>query len=254
MVLRFVSWNVNGIRAATRNGLADFIGKNDFDALFLQEVKAEGTQIPEEIHHLGYHLDVYSAERRGYSGTMSMFRDKSLSVTNGMGDRTFDAEARVQVLDYEQFYLLNTYFPNSQRGLARLDFKIDFDEKFLAFCEKLRKEKPIVVCGDFNVAHEDIDIARPDDNRKNAGFTQEERDWMTRFLSEGYLDTFRMFNGDGENYTWWSYRFNARERNIGWRIDYFVVSEELRNNVKNAGIIPEAVGSDHAPVFLELEF
>lgn len=254
MKFKFISWNVNGIRAASRNGLIEFVQDNNFDGLFLQEVKAERKQIPEEFHHFGYNFEVFSSRKKGYSGTMSMFREKSVSVKNGIGMESFDAEARVQVLDYGKFYLLNTYFPNSQRELTRLDFKIDFDEKLLQFCQKLRDEKPVVICGDFNVAHEDIDIARPNDNRKNAGFTQEERDWMTKFLDSGYIDSFRLLNKEGDNYTWWSYRFNARARNIGWRIDYFIVSEELEKNVKNAGIMTEAVGSDHAPIFIELEF
>lgn len=253
MAHKFASWNVNGIRAASNNGLVEFLEKYDFDAVLLQEIKADKKQIPEALHHYGYFVEVFSSKKKGYSGTMSMFKEKSVSVRNGMGERDFDAEGRVQVLDYRDFYLLNTYFPNSQRGLTRLDYKIEFDKKFLRFCENLRKEKPLVICGDFNVAHEDIDIARPNDNRKNAGFTQEERDWMTKFISMGYVDTFRMFRSEGEHYTWWTYRFNARERNIGWRIDYFIVSEELKNKVKNAGIMSEVTGSDHAPVFLELD-
>lgn len=253
MTFKFVSWNINGIRAAARNGLVDFAANSDYDALFLQEVKAERKQVPEELHHMGYYLEVFSSEKKGYSGTMAMFREKSVSVKNGMGELDYDAEARVQVIDYGKFYLLNTYFPNSQRGLSRLGFKLDFNEKFLEFCQDLRKEKPLVICGDFNVAHQDIDIARPNDNRKNAGFTQEERDWMTKFLSKGYIDSFRMFNDKGENYTWWSYRFNARERNIGWRIDYFIVSDELKDNVKNAGIMAKTAGSDHAPIFIEID-
>ncbi len=253
MAYRFASWNVNGIRAASRNGLVDFVENNDFDAILLQEVKAERKQIPEEFHHYGYYVEVFPSEKKGYSGTMSMFRDKSVKIRNGMGNSDFDSEGRVQVLEYGGFYLINTYFPNSQRGLTRLDYKIDFNEKFLRFSESLRREKPVIICGDFNVAHEEIDIARPNDNRKNAGFTQEERQWMTKLISTGYVDTFRMFNTEGEQYTWWTYRFNARERNIGWRIDYFIVSEELKKNVKNAGIMSGVPGSDHAPVFLELD-
>ncbi|AKA48456.1 exodeoxyribonuclease III [uncultured archaeon] len=253
MSVRFASWNVNGIRAASKNGLVEFIEKYEFDAIMLQEIKADKKQVPEELHHYGYYVEVFPSRKKGYSGTMCMFKDKAVSVKNGIGDRDFDSEGRVQVLEYDGYFLVNSYFPNSQRGLTRLGYKLQFNDLFLEFCDDLRKEKPVIICGDFNVAHEDRDIARPNDNRKNAGFTEEERTWMTKFLDSGYLDTFRMFSDEGGQYTWWTYRFNARERNIGWRIDYFIVSEELKNKVKGAGILQEVSGSDHAPVFMELE-
>ncbi len=252
MPMKLASWNINGIRAASSRGLVDFIRSSDFDLILLQEIKAEEDQIPAEVLDSGYQVDVLPAERKGYSGVMALFRENPVSIHYGIGDRTTDSEGRVQRLEYKDFYLVNTYFPNSQRGLARLDYKIEFDNMFLDMCQQLRKEKPVIVCGDFNVAHHEIDIARPKDNVKNAGFTQQERDWMTRFLEAGYVDTFRMFNSDGGNYTWWTYRFNARSRNIGWRIDYFVVSSELKEKVKSAGILQDVQGSDHVPVTLEL--
>lgn len=254
MPVRLSSWNVNGIRAAYDKGLRDFIVSEDFDIVLIQEIKAEKNQIPEGLCEAGYGKDVHSAVKKGYSGVMAFYKEEPVSISHGIGHKTADSEGRVQVLEYRDFFLVNTYFPNSQRGLSRLDYKLDFDNEFLKFCEDLRRKKGVIVCGDFNVAHEDLDIARPNDNRNNAGFTQQERDWMTQFLDAGYIDTFRMFDKDGGNYTWWTYRFNARSRNIGWRMDYFVVSEELRNNVKSAGILSEVFGSDHAPVYLDLEF
>lgn len=253
MTMRLVSWNVNGIRAASRNGLIGFVEKNDFDVIMLQEIKAEGDQIPEELLQKNYSMKAFPAERKGYSGVLSMFRKEPVSIRNGMGSKKYDSEGRVQVLEYESAFMINAYFPNSQRGLTRLEDKLEFNRLFLDFCEGLRKEKPVIVCGDFNVAHEEIDIARPKDNRRNAGFTDEERSWMTDFLSDGYKDTFRMFNSEGGKYSWWTYRFNARERNVGWRIDYFIVSDELESKVVSAGILDEVMGSDHAPVFLEID-
>lgn len=253
MTIKLASWNVNGIRAASRKGLVKFVEENDFDIIMLQEIKAEGAQIPEELHHRGYYVSTFPARRKGYSGVMSMYKTKPLSIKNGIGASKFDDEGRVQVLEYETVYILNTYFPNSQRGLTRLGEKLEFNSLFLEFCERLRKDKPLIICGDFNVAHLEIDIARPKDNRKNAGFTDEERNWMTEFLSKGYRDTFRIFNSEGGNYSWWTYRFNARERNVGWRIDYFLVSEEISGKLKGAGILPDVKGSDHAPVYIEVD-
>lgn len=253
MAIKLASWNVNGIRAAVRNGLDTFVKNSDFDVLLLQEIKADESQIPEELENTGYGKSVFPAVRKGYSGVMALFKKEPVSVRNGMGEEGADSEGRTQILEYPEFFLLNTYFPNSQHGLTRLDYKIEFDEYFQEFCQNLRNEKPLVICGDFNVAHKEIDIARPKDNMNNAGFTDQERSWMTNFLEKGYLDTFRLFNEDGGHYTWWTYRFKARERNIGWRIDYFIVSEELRDKVSGAGIMSDVVGSDHAPIFIELD-
>lgn len=254
MELSLISWNVNGIRAATKNGFLDFLKSESSDIIALQEIKADNLQIPEELHHLGYYLNVYPAEKKGYSGTLVMSKEKPISVAKGIGSESYDAEGRVITLEFDKFYFVNAYFPNSQHGLTRLDFKIDFDRSFMEYCETLRKKKPLVICGDFNVAHTEIDIARPKDNEQNAGFTKEEREWMTEFLSNGYIDTFRKFTSEGGHYSWWSYRFNARQKNIGWRIDYFVTSNELDKNVKNSEILEEVKGSDHAPIKLGLSF
>lgn len=242
------------MRAAYRNGFLPVIENGEYDAVLLQEVKAERDQIPEEIRHMGYMIDLFPAERRGYSGTMSLLRKKKGEVRYGTGNRIADSEGRVQSIDFTDFYLVNAYFPNSQRELTRLDVKTEFNEMMHRYCNTLRKEKPVVICGDFNVAHTDIDIARPEDNRNNAGFTTTEREWMSSFLDDGYIDTFRLFCSEGGHYSWWSYRTGVRSRNIGWRIDYFIISDELKGNVKSAGIIEDALGSDHAPVTLELEF
>src|SRR5579875_342225 len=246
----FLSWNVNGLRSAMNKGLLEVVRSAEYDAVLLQEIKTDA--VPLELTALGYECYIYPASRRGYSGTLSLAKTKPLSVSMGIGVREFDEEGRVITLEYPDFYLVNTYFPNAQRGLTRLEYKLKFNGKFEEYAQSLRRKKPLVVCGDFNVAHTELDIARPKDNVNNAGFTKEERDWMTHFLSLGYLDTFRLFVKEGGHYTWWTYRFNAREKNIGWRIYYFVVSEELRSRVVKAGILESVRGSDHAPVFLEL--
>lgn len=252
--MKLMSWNINGIRAAYRNGFLKTLKEADCDVVLLQEVKAEKTQIPEEIHHTGYGMDVFSADKKGYSGTMALFRTKPLSISKGTGHALSDSEGRVQTLEYEDFYLVNTYFPNSQHGLARLGYKLEFDSMIHEYCNSLRKTKPVVMCGDFNVAHTEIDIARPDENRNNPGFTDQERDWMTSFLGDSYVDTYRVFQNSGGHYSWWSYRMNARDRNIGWRIDYFIISDGLKGNLSSADILEGEPGSDHAPVTLELDF
>ncbi len=249
-----VSWNVNGLRSAIKNGFISFVKELDNDIICLQEIKADEGSIPEELKDLGYTLYVNSAEKKGYSGTLALLKEKPISVKKGLQNKKFDGEGRVQTIEFEEFWLLNTYFPNAQRGLTRLEYKLEFDSEFAKWSEKLRKSKPVVICGDMNVAHEEIDIARPKDNHHNAGFTDEERKWMTDFLAQGYIDTFRMFNKNPGNYTWWSYMFNAREKNIGWRIDYFFVSKELDKKVKDARILSNYTGSDHAPITLKLSF
>ncbi len=250
---RLMSWNVNGIRAAYRNGFLGAFGEKQYDAVLMQEVKAESSQIPEEIRRLGYWLSVYPAARKGYSGTMALLKDEPQGITAGTGHGAADSEGRIQTIDLGKFYLVNAYFPNSQRELTRLDFKLEFDRMIHEHCNGLRESKPVVICGDFNVAHTELDIARPDENRNNAGFTDRERKWMSSFLDDGYTDTFRMFHEGNGHYSWWSYRKGVRERNIGWRIDYFIVSEELEHRVKSAGILSAARGSDHAPVVLVLD-
>ncbi len=251
MSIRLVSWNVNGLRAALKKGLVNFIKEDGAECYCFQEIKTK--EVPLELQMLGYNVYANPAVREGYSGTLALCKTEPLSVLSGMGAKEFDDEGRVQVLEFKDYFLINSYFPNSQHGLTRLEYKLKFDNEFTTFAENLRKIKPLIICGDFNVAHEEIDIARPKDNVNNAGFTPQEREWMTKFLARGYVDTFRHFVKEGGHYSWWSYRFNARQKNIGWRIDYFIVSTELLPRLKAAGILEAIEGSDHAPVFLELE-
>lgn len=245
--MKIVAWNVNGIRSALNKGLLDLVNSRKYDVIMLQEVKSDSVPLGFDESYTAY-LNP-SKKRKGYSGTLTLTRVKPLSVSYGMGDSRFDDEGRVIAAEFERYFAVNAYFPNSQHGLTRLDYKLEFNSVFERFLQKLGK--PVVVGGDFNVAHEEIDIARPKDNENNAGFTRQEREWMTHFLSLGYVDTFRMFMKEGGHYTWWTYRFNARERNIGWRIDYIIVSEGLK--VKEAGIIYDVRGSDHAPVYAEID-
>ncbi|BAB59187.1 exodeoxyribonuclease [Thermoplasma volcanium GSS1] len=246
---KFLSWNVNGLRAVIKSGGLDLIRNGDYFAIAMQETKVDVKSVPEEMYHLGYHVYNNPAKRKGYSGTMTLSREKPIDVSYGFESE----EGRILNLEFDNFYFINAYFPNSQHGLTRLDLKLDFDKKFLGYANDLRKKKPLIICGDFNVAHEEIDIARPKDNEHNAGFTIEERTWMSQFLSSGYVDTFRLFTTDGGHYSWWSYRFNAREKNIGWRIDYFVVSDDIKDKVKASRILENVKGSDHAPVELEID-
>ena len=249
--MRLISWNVNGIRAIHRKGLLDFIRKTKADIYCFQETKGGPIEVPQELKRIDdYEIYWYPAQRKGYSGVVSYTNIKPIEIRYGIGDSIFDAEGRVLTLEFNDFYLINTYFPNAQHGLTRLDFKIKFDELFLRYIEDLRVRKPIIICGDFNVAHKEIDIARPKENIGNPGFTIEERNWMTKLLDHGYIDTFRFLHPDEIKYTWWSYRTRARERNIGWRIDYFIVSNELKNKIKEANILSNIMGSDHCPIEL----
>ncbi len=249
--MKIVSWNVNGIRSALKKGLYDFVEAGDYDLIMLQEIKNDS--VPLQLSNLGYHAYMSPSHKKGYSGTLSLTRRKPLSFGYGIGNNSFDSESRVITLEMGDFYVVNVYFPNSRRDLSRLDFKLKFDEAFKEFVDGLKAKKPVVVGGDFNVAHTELDIARPKDNEGNAGFTKEERGWFGSFLAAGYIDTYRMFVKDGGHYSWWTYRSDARERNIGWRIDYIVVSEEVRKAVKVADIFEDVSGSDHAPVYLELD-
>jgi exodeoxyribonuclease-3 len=216
-----------------------------------QEIKADA--VPPELKETKYEAIIYPAKKKGYSGLMILARIKPKNIIYGIGIPEYDNEARVLSIELDEFYVVNTYFPNSQHGLARLDFKLDFDNKFSIFINKLRQKKEVIVCGDFNVAHTEIDIARPKDNINNAGFTIQERQKMTELLDMGYIDTFRMFTKDPGYYTWWTYRTNAREKNIGWRIDYFIVSKGLKSKVKSAEILNSVKGSDHAPITLDIQ-
>jgi len=249
-----ISWNVNGIRACVRNGFLDFLEKYKPDILALQEIKATEDNVPMEVRYYpGYHKYWNPAKRKGYAGTALFTKIKPLDVKFGIGEDKFDSEGRVITAEYEKFYLVNAYFPNSQHGLTRLDFKLEFDKLIHSYLNELRRKKPVILCGDFNVAHKEIDLANPKQNEKNAGFTPQERAWMDEFLGDGYIDTFRMFTKEGGHYTWWTYRFKARERNIGWRVDYFVVSEELKDKVKKSWIMSNVYGSDHAPIAMILD-
>ena len=249
--MRLLSWNVNGIRSAVKKGLIGLVTRAEYDVLMFQEIKADMT--PSDLSDVGYHSYVFpSSSRRGYSGTLTMSKTEPLAVIYGIGDRTFDSEGRVLTLEFRDFYVVNAYFPNSRRDLSRLNFKRRFNSEILRFCRDLERVKPVVIGGDFNVAHEDIDIARPRQNDGNAGFTREERRWFSHLLKQRYIDTYRSLEKGGGHYTWWTYRSSARQKNIGWRIDYFVVSSELENNVKEAGILEDVGGSDHAPIYLNI--
>jgi len=252
--LRLVSWNVNGLRALARNGLAEVVNELDADLLALQEIKATPEQLPEHLLNLpGYRAYFHPAEKKGYAGVCIYSRLEPLQVLTGMGTPEFDREGRMLTLEFADFYFINAYFPNAQHGLSRLDFKLAFDREITAYCSRLARQKSVVICGDFNVAHKPIDLANPKQNEKNAGFTPEERSGMDEFLAAGFVDTFRLFNQDPGQYSWWSYRFNARARNIGWRIDYFCVDAGSRKRVKSAAIRTEITGSDHCPVELVWE-
>ena len=249
--MKFISWNVNGLRACVQKGFEDSFRTLDADFFCLQETKMQAGQL--DLQFPGYESYWNYADKKGYSGTAIYTRIKPLAVSYGMGIDEHDHEGRVITLEMPDFYLVTCYTPNSQDGLRRLDYRMKWEDDFLAYVKSLDKKKPVVVCGDLNVAHEEIDLKNPKTNRKNAGFTDEERAKMTAFLSEGFIDTFREFNPDEATYSWWSYRFHAREKNAGWRIDYFIVSERLRERITGTAIHTEVYGSDHCPVEVDIE-
>ena len=251
--LKLISWNVNGLRAVVGKGFVDIFNELDADIFCLQETKLQAGQI--ELDLPGYEQYWNYAERKGYSGTAVFTRIHPLSVAYGMGIAEHDMEGRVITLEYDKFYLVNVYTPNSKDGLARLPYRMEWEDDFRAYLKGLEKTKPVVLCGDLNVAYEEIDLKNPKTNRKNAGFSDEERAKMTELLEAGFIDTFRYFYPDktGE-YSWWSYRFNARKNNAGWRIDYFIVSDALKDQLESASIHQEIFGSDHCPVELKLKF
>jgi len=255
--MKIISWNINGIRAVAKKGLAAFLRLQKPDILCLQEVKiSEASRLQIEFDFAGYTEYWHSAVRPGYSGTAILVKEGLsgiISCRNGLGIEKFDFEGRVQTIELNKFYLLNIYFPNSNSELTRLNYKLEFNEALLKYLEKLKKKKPVVVTGDYNVAHEPIDLARPRENEGSPGFTKEERSWFTKFISSGFIDTFRLINGQKIQYSWWSFRAGARTRNVGWRIDYFCVSDKLKKQVKKAYILDKIMGSDHAPVGLELD-
>lgn len=250
--MKLISWNVNGLRAVVGKGFVDIFNTLDADVFCLQETKLQAGQI--ELELPGYEQYWNYAERKGYSGTAVFTRVKPLNVTYGMGIEAHDTEGRVITVEYDPFYLVTVYTPNSKDGLARLPYRMEWEDAFRSYLKGLEKVKPVVVCGDLNVAHEEIDLKNPKTNRKNAGFSDEERAKMTELLDAGFIDTFRYFYPDktGE-YSWWSYRFNARKNNAGWRIDYFLTSEILKDKLQSASIHQEIFGSDHCPVELNLD-
>lgn len=251
--MKLISWNVNGIRACVNKGFYDFLKAYNPDILCIQETKMQEGQA--EIISEGYHQYMNSAEKKGYSGTMIFTKEEPISVHKGIDIVEHDHEGRVITAEYKDFYLVTCYTPNSQEGLKRLDYRMQWEDDFLEYIKKLDAIKPVVLCGDLNVAHKEIDIKNAKTNRRNAGFTDEERAKMTTFLESGFIDSFRYLYPDKEGiYSWWSYRFNARKNNAGWRIDYFIVSKRLKENIKEAEILTEVMGSDHCPVTLELTF
>ena len=249
--MKLISWNVNGLRAVMGKNFMEFFNEADADVFCLQETKLQEGQI--EMDLPGYHQYWNYADKKGYSGTAIFTKIEPVSVTYGMGIDEHDHEGRVITLEFEDFYFITVYVPNSQDGLKRLDYRMRWEDDFLRYLKKLEETKPVVYCGDLNVAHEEIDLKNPKTNRKNAGFTDEERAKMTALLESGFTDTFRYFYPDQVTYSWWSYRFRAREKNAGWRIDYFICSDSLRSRLKDAKIHTEVMGSDHCPVELDIE-
>lgn len=271
--MKLISWNVNGIRAVVKKGFTDFLKQEKPDILCLQEIKISSDARNKEIFDFaGYQEFWHSAQRPGYSGTMTLVRDEFVIASGAKQSRSErnndeiaapsarkdsfvglvefpnDPEGRVQTLEFEKFFLINTYFPNANHELSRLDFKLKFNNRLLKFLKKLEKKKSIIICGDFNVAHEPIDLFHPKENEGNAGYTAEERAWMTKFLKAGFIDTFRSQHLEEKKYSWWSFRMNARARNIGWRIDYFCVSKYIMKSVERSFINDQILGSDHCPV------
>ena len=250
-MLKFISWNVNGIRACCDKGFREEFARLDADFFCLQETKMQAGQL--DLQFEGYQSYWNYAEKKGYSGTAIFTRHQPLLVAYGIGVEEHDHEGRVITLEMEQFYLITVYVPNSQDGLKRLDYRMTWEDDFLAYLKKLEEKKPVVVCGDLNVAHQEIDLKNPKSNRKNAGFTDEERAKFTQWLNAGFTDTFRYFYPEQKDiYSWWSYRFKAREKNAGWRIDYFVTSASLNDKLVDAKIHTDVLGSDHCPVELML--
>ncbi|MBQ2055064.1 MAG: exodeoxyribonuclease III [Bacteroidaceae bacterium] len=248
--MKFISWNVNGLRACITKGFEDIFRQLDADFFCLQETKMQAGQC--DFSPEGYEAFFNYADKKGYSGTAIFSKHKPLSVTNGIGIDEHDHEGRVITLEMPDFFLVTVYTPNSQDELKRLDYRMRWEDDFQAYLKKLDAQKPVIVCGDMNVAHQEIDIKNPKTNRRNAGFTDEEREKFGSLLSKGFTDTFRFKHPDEVTYSWWSYRFRAREKNAGWRIDYFVTSERLNDKIKDAKIHTQIMGSDHCPVELEL--
>lgn len=248
--MKFISWNVNGLRACVGKGFESIFNELDADFFCLQETKMQAGQL--DLAFLGYDSYWNYAEKKGYSGTAIYTKHKPLSVRYGIGIEEHDHEGRVITLEYEDFFFITVYVPNAQDGLKRLDYRMKWEDDFLSYIKELDKQKPVIFCGDLNVAHEEIDLKNPKTNHNNPGFTDEERGKFSTLLQSGFKDTFRTLHPDDPTYSWWSYRFHAREKNVGWRIDYFVVSERLMPQVTSASILTEVMGSDHCPVELTL--
>ncbi len=251
--MKIISWNVNGIRAAIKKGFLDSMKKENADIICLQEIKAHPEQVDKILSDYEHHV-WNPAEKKGYSGTAIFSKVKPISIKLGK-ELLGDSEGRVIVAEFERFFLVNVYTPNSQRGLLRLSHRLEWDNKFLKMLKFLENKKPIIFCGDLNVAHKEIDIARPKDNVKNAGFTPEERNSFENYITHGFIDSFRYFHPDlKDQYSWWSQMHNARAKNIGWRIDYFCISDSLKNNLVSANILKDIKGSDHCPISINLKF
>ena len=250
--MKFISWNVNGLRACAGKGFAEAFAALDADFFCLQETKMQEGQL--DMQFPGYQSYWNYADKKGYSGTAIYTRHTPLNVTRGIGIDEHDHEGRVVTMEMQDFFLVCCYTPNSQDGLRRLDYRMKWEDDFRNYLKRLDAVKPVVLCGDLNVAHEEIDLKNPKTNRKNAGFTDEERQQMTTLLSSGFIDTFRTLYPEQVTYSWWSYRFQARQKNAGWRIDYFIISERLRNRLHDAKIHTDILGSDHCPVELDLDF
>ena len=255
--MRLISWNVNGLRAVITKGFESFFKEINADIFCIQETKMQEEQIDGNIKNIFKEYNCYwnSAEKKGYSGTAIFSKKKPLNVSYGIGTEEHDKEGRVITLEFQNFYMVNCYTPNSKRELERLDYRMIWEDTFREYLLELNKTKPVVLCGDLNVAHKEIDLKNPKSNRRNAGFTDEERNKMTELLNSGFTDSFRYLYPDKtDSYTWWSYMFKAREKNAGWRIDYFIVSKSIENKIKESYIYSEVMGSDHCPVGLEIEF
>ena len=250
--MKFISWNVNGLRACVQKGFLDFFHEVDADIFCLQETKLQEGQIDLDLPN--YYQYWNYAKKKGYSGTAIFTKKEPINVSYGIGIEEHDMEGRVITLEFEDFYFITVYTPNSQSELARLDYRMKWEDDFLSYLKKLEETKPVIFCGDLNVAHKEIDLKNPKTNRKNAGFTDEEREKFSKLLDAGFIDTFRYFYPEQENiYSWWSYRFKAREKNAGWRIDYFCVSKALKERLVDASILTDILGSDHCPVLLEIK-
>ncbi len=248
--MKFISWNVNGIRACKTKGFDDFFKQIDADFFSIQETKCQENQL--DLNIPGYNYYISSAIKKGYSGTLIYTKHKPNNVYYGIGDK-YNDEGRIITLEYDNYYLVNVYVPNSQEELKRLDYRMVFEDDFREYLNNLKAKKSVILCGDLNVAHERIDIKNPDSNMRNAGFTIEERTKLTLLLNTGFIDSFRYQNPTEIKYSWWSYRFNARANNAGWRIDYFLVSDNLKDSIKKTDILTDIYGSDHCPILLEID-